>query len=392
MNLFWLVLLAVIAYVLYRLFRSSNTSSPKEVGRLKGPGEYDAPIVGESHYQRVLEEICVGRSEEGVEKYVDATLVLEDSNPHDNMAVRIDIEGKTVGYLSRDDARSYRQRLKEDGHPSLTGVCSAVIRGGWDRGGGDVGHFGVFLDLPIDYNESYDSQRPEKTVEKDIYNSTVLTFDVGNPNIKELPECKVNDYVNLWKPSMNPKKISIFRSGTVGGEGKIGFVPNRYFDVISSHVDKGLRIDASIIELAHDKCKIRCKLVSKQELEAEKEKELKSHMKKLTKPYSPRKPIVFVFNAKENHGIQIGEKLKFHFEKSDFYINNPHQWHIQILDSKGNVVGTKSDENSKILEKILKTHFNSYDFDIEVLSTGKACEGYEWYKFPVKVEAKPIKV
>ncbi len=111
---------------------------------------FEAPIVGESHYQGTLERICGGRTRDGAEKHVEATLILEDTNPHDPMAVRIDVQDKTVGYLSREDARSYRQRLEEAGHPNLIGVCAAVIRGGWDRGHGDKGHFGVWLDLPVE--------------------------------------------------------------------------------------------------------------------------------------------------------------------------------------------------------------------------------------------------
>jgi hypothetical protein len=64
--------------------------------------------------------------------------------------VRVDVEGHTVGYLPRKLAREYRQRLEEAGHSTLRGMCSAVIRGGWDRGTGDRGNFGVRLDLPVE--------------------------------------------------------------------------------------------------------------------------------------------------------------------------------------------------------------------------------------------------
>ena len=162
MSIGWLILILIAAYIVYILLKSRGHTS-SETGRLRGPGEYRLPVVGESHYQRTLKKICGGRTQEGVEKYVDATLVLEDSNPYSNTAVRVDIQGEPVGHLSGDDARSYRKRLEEAGHPRLEGVCSAVIRGGWDRGGGDVGYFGVFLDLPIDDSEVQDSKKPEKT-------------------------------------------------------------------------------------------------------------------------------------------------------------------------------------------------------------------------------------
>ena len=82
-------------------------------GHLPGPGTYSIDIVGESHYQEALEDICGGRSEESAQEYVEATLVLDDDNPYDDKAVRVDIEGETVGHLDRPTARAYRERLKE---------------------------------------------------------------------------------------------------------------------------------------------------------------------------------------------------------------------------------------------------------------------------------------
>ena len=72
---------------------------------------------------------------------------LKDENPHDSMAVRVDINGTTVGYLSRDHARTYRRGLSKAGYGTANAYCEALIRGGWDRGEGDRGFYGVYLDL-----------------------------------------------------------------------------------------------------------------------------------------------------------------------------------------------------------------------------------------------------
>jgi hypothetical protein len=116
--------------------------------QLPGPGTYSIEVVGESHYQAALAAICGGPTEEGADCIVEATLVHEDDNPYDNQAIRVDIQGKTVGYLSRTNARQFRAKLKEAGYPGITATCSARIRGGWDRGVDDRGYFGVRLDLP----------------------------------------------------------------------------------------------------------------------------------------------------------------------------------------------------------------------------------------------------
>ena len=113
---------------------------------LAGDGLYRIEVVGESHYQDVLEAICGGRTEDGADHDCMAMLVPEPDSPHDRNAIRVDIGGRTVGYLSRADAIGYRDGLQLAGIPIAPVRCRAVIRGGWDRRG-DRGYFGVMLDM-----------------------------------------------------------------------------------------------------------------------------------------------------------------------------------------------------------------------------------------------------
>lgn len=113
-----------------------------------GPGTYDVDVVGESRYQDALEKICGGRTEHAQRLEVEAFLVPEDDNPYDSKAVRVYIQDQTVGYLDREFARSFREKMKEIGLTGVAAKCGAIIVGGWDRGEGDRGHFGVKLDLP----------------------------------------------------------------------------------------------------------------------------------------------------------------------------------------------------------------------------------------------------
>jgi hypothetical protein len=129
-----------------RLFGGKSENEP--AAHFRGPGTYAVDIVGESAYQSTLEEICGGRTDESQQKIIVATLVHEDNNPYDNKAVRIDIGGKTVGHLSRRNAREYRKQMRKAGYPGRITTCSAMIVGGWDRGARGRGHFGVKLDLP----------------------------------------------------------------------------------------------------------------------------------------------------------------------------------------------------------------------------------------------------
>ena len=117
--------------------------------QLAGDGSFSLPIVGESKYQDALERICGRRTRAGHDIVTVASLLLEDDNPYDPMAVRVAIQGQTVGYLTRDKARTYRERLAARGCLQPETTCHARIRGGWYRGANDVGSFGVQLDVNL---------------------------------------------------------------------------------------------------------------------------------------------------------------------------------------------------------------------------------------------------
>ena len=131
------------------LLGRKNRNETQIASITNGPGTYSVDVVGESNYQSALEEICGGHTEQGHRYEIEANLVLEDDNPHDSNAVMVSIEGETVGYLDRSTARSFRIALKAVAPRGAIAKCPAIIVGGWDRGGGDRGHFGVKLDLPI---------------------------------------------------------------------------------------------------------------------------------------------------------------------------------------------------------------------------------------------------
>lgn len=75
-----------------------------------------------------------------------AVLVRDPRIQYDGNAIGIQIGGRPVGHLSREDAARYAPVFDEAKCPAV--AVDAVIRGGWDRGGSDQGHYGVSLDLP----------------------------------------------------------------------------------------------------------------------------------------------------------------------------------------------------------------------------------------------------
>jgi hypothetical protein len=70
-------------------------------------------VTGEAHYQPALRAICGRRGDEAVSvEGKTALLVPEPDNPHDHLAVRVEIDGETVGYMSRGNAKRYHRRIQ----------------------------------------------------------------------------------------------------------------------------------------------------------------------------------------------------------------------------------------------------------------------------------------
>ena len=111
-------------------------------------GTFELAVVGERHYQKVLAEICGSPTERGHRFETDAYLVPENDNPYDSNAVKVMIDGKHVGYLDREAACGFRKVFSKIVPSGTIVKCPALIQGGWDRGEGDRGPFGVKLDLP----------------------------------------------------------------------------------------------------------------------------------------------------------------------------------------------------------------------------------------------------
>ena len=129
--------------------KSQSAQSPPTNSKHRWPelGRYELEVVGESHYQSVLTRLAGDHGTEAAEVGYEAELVPEDNNSFDDKAIAVRISGNTVGYLSRDDARSFRRRLAQMGLSKQVTISDAVVVGGWvDRSGGKA-HYGVKLDV-----------------------------------------------------------------------------------------------------------------------------------------------------------------------------------------------------------------------------------------------------
>jgi len=114
--------------------------------KIKGATE-SFELVGEASYQDALDRLAGPKGEDAVYLDCSATLIEEPKNPHDKNAVYCLISGLKVGYISRDENLAIKAIIRNRGSDGQLNV-NAQIRGGWNRGGEDIGNYGVRIQVP----------------------------------------------------------------------------------------------------------------------------------------------------------------------------------------------------------------------------------------------------
>ena len=126
--------------------------------------------------------------------------------------------------------------------------------------------------------------------------------------------------------------------------------------------------------------------------------------KELTKSYNPKKPITLTLTTDKKNTAKAGDKLTIEFDDLDSYLQDvsakrgPYSclWHIKFRNQEGKTIAILDHDKSTI-QKILKAHFNSYLFDIEVSDTFTHFDYSEeknrsnWKGYRIKVVIKPYK-
>ncbi len=124
--------LLVLFLILSKKHKKKNLTSERSI-------IYLVDIVGEQSYQANLRKIARPKQEKS--KYVEvmARVVSEPFNAYDKNAVKIEINGLTVGYLSRNDAKLLAGKV-------INKTVPALINGGWLDNDSE-GSYGVKLGI-----------------------------------------------------------------------------------------------------------------------------------------------------------------------------------------------------------------------------------------------------
>jgi hypothetical protein len=106
-------------------------------------GRTSVKVSGESYRQDELVRVTGRRASEAIKlDDVDLKLVCEPDNPHDPRAVKVEIQGLHVGYLSKGNARTYCKRIeREGGRVELKGFVGCQ----------EGGPIGVRVHIPDDH-------------------------------------------------------------------------------------------------------------------------------------------------------------------------------------------------------------------------------------------------
>jgi hypothetical protein len=117
------------------------------------PSKFCIEIMEGISYQQAIQEIIFSNEADTKHDlqfrstHLTASLVLEDNHEFNpGNAVRVEIYGATVGYLSKGDAQQYRAILRSSGIPNA--ICTCKARAISRREGGDL-LFRIWLHIDL---------------------------------------------------------------------------------------------------------------------------------------------------------------------------------------------------------------------------------------------------
>ncbi|MBY0467083.1 MAG: hypothetical protein K2W33_19255 [Burkholderiales bacterium] len=109
--------------------------------------EYNFELVGTEFYQGELQHIANHHGNQQAATPLTAMLIPVDDNRLDDTAVRVDVDGLTVGYLSRIDSKGYHRRMAELKQKVMPTACAAMLVARAARQSGQPAQFTIKLGM-----------------------------------------------------------------------------------------------------------------------------------------------------------------------------------------------------------------------------------------------------
>lgn len=202
------------------------------------------------------------------------------------------------------------------------------------------------------------------------YNDVKFTFSVSNLNKDEVENLKENSSVNLWQKP-NSSTIFVYRSGTMGGRGRIGVVPKEYSKQIISDLKNDRTYQAKIVNLSLSNVSIQYFRPSPKKVEKAQRNYLNKQSQKLqqllNKDYNPQKGFSISVNFDKAKDYEVGDPVNIKFREKEHYIKNPQSLELDFCNQNGQKIANKSNHPDKI-RRILRAHFNDYKINANISS------------------------
>lgn len=189
-------------------------------------GDFRVPVVGESFYREAISSVAKNSVDQSCLVFCTATLVLDDANAHDSLAVAVYIADWKVGHLSREQARLFRHSLlhTEDFSPT---TCDAVISAGFITEDGDY-EYSIELDLSLKKAPRLDGGGPtfptpvaksdEPFVIRQSTDEILLAFPFVN--LDALDSCARGEGIDKWE-TRDGEAVVFFAPRGGGGSGRL---------------------------------------------------------------------------------------------------------------------------------------------------------------------------
>ena len=132
-----IVLAIIVGVVIWYVLRAKKEVSETNINPALSNTSYAYNIVGEQSYQNNLKKIADPKEEESKFFECYAKVSSEPLNQYDKNAVKVEINGLLVGYLSRSEAAKLAGKV-------VNKTVPAVIDGGW-KDEESTGSYGVKL-------------------------------------------------------------------------------------------------------------------------------------------------------------------------------------------------------------------------------------------------------
>lgn len=139
-----IVIAIIVGLVIWYVLKAKKTVNGTSINAALNNTSYAYNIVGEQSYQNNLKKIAGPKEEESKFFECYAKVSSEPFNQYDKNAVKVEINGLLVGYLSKSEAAKLSSKVVNKTVPS-------VIDGGW-KDEESTGSYGVKLAI----NNIYD--------------------------------------------------------------------------------------------------------------------------------------------------------------------------------------------------------------------------------------------